>query len=90
MRTKFPAISVVPGVVSSTGDIILPFFFQSGLKVNSSEYIKVLKDTVKPWMDEVGIGKSYVFQQDSAPAHNAQVTQNWLADNFFCHWSRDL
>ena len=50
--------------------------------MNASEYIKVL--------DRVANGRPYVFQQDSAPAHKAQVTQNWLAGNVPCHWSPDI
>lgn len=90
MHTKFPSTVMVLGVVSSEGDVMPPFFFQRGLRVNASEYIKVLEDTVKPWMDGVANGRPYVFQQDSAPAHKARATQNWLADNVPYHWSPEL
>ena len=34
---------------------------------------------MKPWIDRVAQGRSYVFQQDSVPAYKAKVTQEWLA-----------
>ena len=45
---------------------------------------------VKPWIEEVVAGRSYVFQQDSAPAHAARKTQKWLEDNFFDHVTPDM
>ena len=38
-----------------------------------------MSTVVKPWMDKVAAGRSYVFQQDGAPALNAKVTQDWLS-----------
>ena len=84
MHTKFPSTVMVLGVVSSEGDVMPLFFFQRGLRVNASDYIQVLEDTVKPWMDRVANGRPYVFQQDSASAHKAQVTQKWLPGNVPC------
>ncbi len=75
MATKFPAAVMVLGVVSNEGDVIPPHFFEKGLKINAQEYLKVMQDAVKPWMDTVANGRHYIFQQDGAPAHNAKVTQ---------------
>lgn len=36
MHTKFPSTVMVLGVVSSEGDVMPPFFFQRGLRVNAS------------------------------------------------------
>ena len=41
MHTKFPQTVMVLGVVSSEGDVMPPYFFLKGLKVNSEEYVKV-------------------------------------------------
>ena len=71
MHTKFPQTVMVLGVVSSEGDVMLPYFFPKGLKVNSEEYVKVLETVVKPWMDSVAGERHYVFQQDGVPAHSA-------------------
>ncbi|QQP58045.1 Uncharacterized protein FKW44_003235 [Caligus rogercresseyi] len=41
-------------------------------------------------MDLVANGRSYVFHQDSAPAHKSRETQAWLLENLPYHWSPDL
>jgi hypothetical protein len=50
-----------------------PHIFAKGLKINTKEYLKVLKQVVKLWMDVVATGRHYVFQQDQAPAHKSTV-----------------
>lgn len=85
MHTKFPASVMVLGVVSSEGDVMPPFFFRQGLRVNAASYTEVLETVVKPWMDGVARGRPYVFQQDSAPSHTAHTTQEWMATNFHDH-----
>lgn len=78
VKIKFPINIMVLGVISSEGDIMPPYFFEKGLRVNSDEYIKVLRDVVVPWMNQVASGRPYVFQQDSAPAHASKKTLSWL------------
>lgn len=90
MHSKYPAHVMVLGVVSSEGDVMPPVFFPDGLRLGAKGYIKILETKVKPWMDEVANGKEYVFQQDSAPAHKARITQSWLYANVPHHWSPDL
>lgn len=90
MCVKFPVNVMVLGVVSSEGDVMLPHIFDKGSKLNSEAYIEVLKNVVKPWMDEVAGGRPYVFQQDSAPCHASKKTQAWLFENVYHHWSPDL
>lgn len=90
MHTKFPATVMVLGVISSEGDVMPPYFFEQGHRVNAVAYIHVLETVVKPWMDQVASGREYVFQQDSAPAHKAKKTQAWLTLNVPYHWSPDL
>ena len=36
----------------------------------------------KPWMDGVAAGRPYIWQQDGAPAHNSNRTQDWYSVNF--------
>jgi hypothetical protein len=76
MATKFPATVMVLGMVNNEGDVMPPHIFAKGLKINTEEYTKVLKEVVKPWMDEVAAGRHYMFQQDGAPAHNSKATQD--------------
>ena len=49
MKTKFPAIVMVFGVVSSEGHIMSPHIFEVGLNVNTKVYLYVLKSVVIPW-----------------------------------------
>ena len=78
MKTKFPARVMVFGVVSSEGHIMPPHIFEVGLKVNTKVYLDVLKIVVIPWCNQVAGGRSWVRQQDSAPAHKSEETQAWL------------
>ena len=75
MSTKFL------GVLSNEGHVMSPHFFEKGLKINQVEYIKVMTEVVKPWMDRVAGDHPYVFQQDRAPAHNGNTTQKWCKEN---------
>ena len=78
MKTKFPAMVMVFGVVSSEGHIMPPHIFEVGLKVNTKVYLDVLKSVVILWCNQVASGRPWVWQQDSAPAHKSNETQAWL------------
>ena len=62
MKTKFPAIVMVFGVVSSEGHIMPPHIFEVGLKVNTKVYLDVLKSVVIPWCNQVAGGRPWVWQ----------------------------
>ena len=78
MKTKFPAMVMVFGVVSSEGNIMPPQIFKVGLKVNTKEYLDMLKSVVIPWCNQAAGGRPWVWQQDSASAHKSNETQAWL------------
>ena len=78
MKTKFPPTVIVFGVVSSEGHIMPPHIFEVGLKVNAKVYLDVQKSVVIPWCNQVAGGRSWVWQQDSVPAHKSYETQAWL------------
>ena len=80
-HTKFPSSVIIRGVVSSEGHVLPQHFLQEDLRVNAAGYIGVLETVVKPWIDQVAQGRPYVLQQDSDPAHKAEATQEWLAQN---------
>ena len=61
MKTKFPATVMVFGVVSSEGHIMPPHIFEVGLKVNTKEYLDVLKSVVIPWSNQVAAGRPWVW-----------------------------
>uniref|UniRef100_A0A182PG36 Tc1-like transposase DDE domain-containing protein n=1 Tax=Anopheles epiroticus TaxID=199890 RepID=A0A182PG36_9DIPT len=81
-QTKFPQTVMVFSCVSSEGDVMPPYFFEQGLRLNADGYISMLDIVVKPWITRVTNGRPYVFQQDSAPCHTASKTIKWLAANF--------
>jgi DNA-binding Lrp family transcriptional regulator len=90
MSTKFPTTVMVLGVVSNEDDVMPPHFFPRGLKINTEEYIRVLREVVKPWMDGIANGRHYVFQQDGAPAHTSKATQDWCRENLPDFWSKEV
>ncbi|KAF2366892.1 Glycosyl transferase family 39/83 [Trinorchestia longiramus] len=55
METKFPATMMVFGVVSSESDVIPPYVFPGGLRVNTDVYIDVLKSHCLPWITQVTV-----------------------------------
>ena len=78
MKTRFPDTVMVFGVVSSEGHIMPPHIFEVGLDVNTKVYLDVPKSVVIPLCNQVAGGRPWVWQQDSAPAHNSKETQSWL------------
>ena len=91
MKTKFLAMVMFFGVVSSEGHTMPPHIFKVGLKVNTKVYLDVLKSVVISWCNQVAGGRPWVWQQDSAPAHKSKETQAWLQKECydfvpFSHW----
>ena len=80
IKTKSPAMVMVFGVVSSEGHIMSPHIFEVGLKVNTKVYLDVLKSVVIPRSNQVAVGRPWVWQQDSAPAHKSKETQAWFQE----------
>ena len=69
-----------------------PHIFEVDLKVNTKVYLDVLKSVVIPWGNQVAGGRTWVWQQDSAPAHKSKETQAWLQKECydfapFSHWT---
>ena len=91
MKTKFPATVMFFDVVSSEGHIMPPHIFEVGLKVNTKEYLNVVKCVVIPWSNQVAGGRPWVWQQDSALVHKSKETQAWLQKECYdfvlsSHW----
>ena len=53
MKTNFPAMVMIFGVVSIESHIMPPHIFKVGLKVNTKVYLDVLKSVVIPWCNQV-------------------------------------
>jgi hypothetical protein len=90
MATKFPANVMVLGVVSNEGDVMPPHIFPKGLRVNTDEYLDMIKTVVKPWMDQIAGNRHYIFQQDGAPVHNSKKMQDWLKENLPEVWEKEI
>ena len=45
---------------------------------------------MKPWIDAVTGGAEYVFQQVLAPAHAAEMTQEWCMTNLDMVWIKEF
>jgi inhibitor of nuclear factor kappa-B kinase subunit alpha len=52
--------------------------------------LRLLSDFFLPWVKKNYPKGNYVFQQDGAPAHTANRTQEWLATNLAEFWPKDL
>ena len=91
-KTKHPASLMMLGVVASSGEVCPPVWFPVGYRLVSKDYIAAVEKTVKPWIESVMIkhpGKTYVFQQDGAPAHTAAATQAYLGTSLEAFWPKD-
>ena len=67
MKTKFPAMFMVFGVVSSEGHIMPPHIFQVSLKVNTKVYLDVLVQSGGRWQIlgvAAGLGAGPQVQRD--------------------------
>ena len=52
------------------------------IKVNGKYYINHLKRELLPACSELYEGENYYFMQDGAPSHTANITQEYLKENF--------
>ena len=67
-----------------TPDGKLPLkFIDEGVKINQEMYRQeILEDLILPWTREHYPNNDWTFQQDSAPAHKAKLTQQWIQEHF--------
>ena len=81
-RSLHPSSVMVWGGICSTGKTPL-VFVDLGVKINKNYYLhKILQGVLKPWTKRHFKQRSWIFQQDSAPAHKAKETQEWCEANF--------
>lgn len=68
------------GIVTSNG-----FLWVKELKgkVNSTKYIELLSQHVKPVLDEHFHGENYFFQQDNCPIHVSAQSKRWFNESNF-------
>ncbi|RCN34321.1 hypothetical protein ANCCAN_19840 [Ancylostoma caninum] len=56
-------------------------FVPEGIKINSSNYLAILKDEFHPWAQRHFRGRHFVFQKDGARSHKAGIVQEWCRQN---------
>lgn len=80
-RRQGAASVMVWAAITETGRTPL-VFVPEGVKINAQTYQElILEGCLKPWAESHFGNTPWVFQQDSAPAHKAKATQNWLVAN---------
>jgi inhibitor of nuclear factor kappa-B kinase subunit alpha len=84
------AVSVmVWGGICKRGKLPL-VFIEKGVKINAIYYkTEVLQKVVKPSVERMYGSDHYVFQQDGAPSHTANVVQNWCRANLSDFLAKD-
>ena len=82
-KTRFPQIVMVFSCLSSEDDVMHFHIVKEGLRLKSDGYVELLSTVVKPWVDMVAPGRSYRWQQDSAPCQTSGKSPKGLPDNCF-------
>jgi hypothetical protein len=85
-KSKAPLKQMVLGVIGSDGQKCPIVFVSAGERVNTDVYQDLLQKHVVPWIKRTYSDGNYVFQQDSAPAHTARTTQQFLRENMVEFW----
>lgn len=77
-----PTSVMVWGGICASGKTPLVFVDQ-GVKINQEVYRRdILEAVVLPWAQHHFANADWIFQQDSAPAHRAKMTQDWCRTHF--------
>ena len=67
-----------------------PHFIKAGLKINTAEYLKILKHVLRPWICRNYDPFKVMLVQDSAPAYGAKKVQDFLKENHPLRAPKDI
>ena len=56
-------------------------FIEKGAKDNTDVYLEMLESKVLPWLNDTDWANGWLFQQDGAPSHPSNQTQQWCHEN---------
>ena len=90
MQSKNPASVMIFADVASDGKVMPPHFIEAGLKINTTEYLKILNDVLLPWIRRNYDGTKVMLVQDSAAAHGAKKVQTYLKENLPMFVPKDI
>ena len=87
---KFDVNCLIPTHKSGQDGIMVGgCFYRNGLgplvrldgKVNSRDYINLLRDNLLPYLDTLENKENLIFQEDNAPIHTSRLSKEWKARN---------
>ena len=84
-----PASVMLWAAVSKTWKSLL-IFVKEGAKVNTNAHIDHILTPALREIKKHFENKDFTFQQDRAPSHTSNRTQEWCRDNFPRFWSKEL
>lgn len=80
-HTNFLATAIVLRMAYNEDYVIPPRIFPHHHRMNAVGNVQALETIFKPWMDKVGSGTKYVFQQDcsflQSPHNNRMVVRQY-------------
>ena len=89
IKTKFPNVVMIFGVISSDRDVISPHIFETGLSINTEIYLQVMETVVLPWIEQVAQDTPWIWQHDSAPCHVFKHSLAWLEEHCYNFLTKD-
>ena len=81
---------MVLGVFGSDGQKCPVIFTRANEKINEEKYMELLQHHVLPWIRRAHPDGKYVFPQDSAPAHTAEKSQEFLKSKMTNVWTKKM
>lgn len=90
--TKHPASVMSLGFVASNGAVMPLIWFPTGYRLTAKDYEAKLAENLVPWINNAFdmSSVSVVLQQDGAPAHTSNRVQNFLQEQNFSFWSKNM
>jgi len=88
-RRQKPASVMVWAAISESWRSPL-IFVKEGAKINAKSYIEDILTPVQVEMKKHFKDRPFTFQQDGAPSHTANKTQDWCERHFPAFWRKEL